>query len=136
MEYLDYLDDLKERFPNRDFLFVDDVAEVLSRSPKAIRSLIERGKFPQAKKRGGRVGVTLSEMAEFLCDGDTPAKPSKTASKPSTSFLRAPSGRRPSLAAMIAAARLQADFANALAISLEVIALGGKADSLPPRPPL
>jgi len=82
MEFSAYLADIRSRFPDRDFLLVDDIAVILSKSPKAVRSFIERGNLPAARKRGGRVGCTVGEMAEYLMNaGQTygrgkPSKPS------------------------------------------------------------
>ncbi|MEI7431109.1 MAG: helix-turn-helix domain-containing protein [Betaproteobacteria bacterium] len=129
MNYQTHIDDIRRKFPNKEFLFVDDIAAILSRSPKAIRSLVERGKLPQAnKKRGGRVGCTVSEMAEFLSEGDEPLLGRKKPPRDTSKFILKPPTSRGSLAAMIVAARIQSEFAFALALELERISLQGKSE--------
>lgn len=127
MDFSAYLADIKSRFPDRDFLLVDDIAVILSKSPKAVRSFIERGNLPAARKRGGRVGCTVGEMAEYLMNaGQTHGrgKPPKA-----SGYILKPRAGRQSFAAMIAQARVQAEFANALADALEAISLRGQPES-------
>lgn len=104
---------------------VEDVAVILSKSPKAVRSLIERGNFPPARKRGGRVGCTVGEMAEYLMNCNETHGRGKAKPKPSTGFLLKPRMGRESFAALIAQARITAEFTNALADALERIKLRG-----------
>ncbi len=135
MNFASYFADLRSRFPDRDFLLVDDIAVVLSKTPKAVRSLIDRGNLPPARKRGGRMGCTIGEMAEYLmtCNETHGRKPS-----PKTSgLILKPRGDRGTLASAIAAARLQAEFADALASALERISLRGTPEPHPaPRKPV
>lgn len=128
MDFSAYVADIKSRFPDRDFLLVDDIAVILSKSPKAVRSIIERGNFPPARKRGGRLGCTVGEMAEYLMNAGQTHGRGKTKLKPSkpSGFILKPRMGRESFAAMIAQARIQAEFANALANALEAISLRGQ----------
>lgn len=128
MDFSSYLADIRSRFPNRDFLLVEDVAVILSKSPKAVRSLIERGNFPPARKRGGRVGCTVGEMAEYLMNCNETHGRGKPSPKSSTGFLLKPRAGRESFAALIAQARITAEFTNALADALERLTLRGRAE--------
>lgn len=125
MDFSSYIADIRSRFPDRDFLLVEDVAVILSKSPKAVRSLIERGNFPPARKRGGRVGCTVGEMAEYLMNAGQTHGRGKPKPKPSGFILKPRMGRE-SFASIIAQARIQAEFANALANALEAISLRGQ----------
>jgi hypothetical protein len=125
MIYQNYVDDIKSRFPDRDFLLVDDIAVILSKKPKAVRSIIERGNFPPARKRGGRLGCTVGEMAEYLMNAGQTHGRGKPSQKQS-GFLLKPRMGRQSFASLIAQARIQAEFANALANALEAISLRGQ----------
>lgn len=130
MDFSAYVADIRSRFPNRDFLLVDDIAVILSKSPKAVRSIIERGNFPPARKRGGRLGCTVGEMAEYLMNAGQTHGRGKPTPKPSGFILR-PRADRTSLAAAIAAARVQSEFAEALANALETISLRGQGKPFP-----
>lgn len=130
MDFSAYVADIRSRFPNRDFLLVDDIAVILSKSPKAVRSIIERGNFPPARKRGGRLGCTVGEIAEYLMNAGQSHGRGKPTPKPSGFILKPRMGRE-SFASVIAQARIQAEFASALADALETISLRGRADPLP-----
>lgn len=125
MDFSAYIADIRSRFPDRDFLLVDDIAVILSKSPKAVRSFIERGNLPAACKRGGRVGCTVGEMAEYLMNAGQTHGRGKPTTKP-TGFILKPRNGRESFASMIAQARIQAEFANTLADALERISLRGQ----------
>ena len=128
MNYQNHAAEIRAKFPNREFLFVDDIAEILARSPKAIRSMIDRGKMPQAKKRGGRIGLTVMEMAEFLSEGDESSYGRKKQPKTTRSFILNPRSSPLDFSKAIAVARIQAEFATALANALEAISLRGKIE--------
>jgi len=127
MDFQYYLADVRRQFPDRVFLLVADIAVILSKSPKGVRSFIERGNLPAARKRGGRVGVTVSEMAEHLFIAGQTHGRGKPTPKPSGFILKPRSGRD-SFASMIAQARIQAEFATALADALEAISLRGQPE--------
>jgi len=131
MDFSAYVADIRSRFPSRDFLLVDDIAVILSKSPKAVRSLIDRGNLPPARKRGGRLGCTVGEMAEYLMNCNETHGRKKAPAARSSGFILRPRADRTSLAAAIAAARVQSDFAEALANALEAISLRGGIDPLP-----
>ena len=125
MDFAAYIADIRSRFPDRDFLLVDDIAAILSKSPKAVRSFIERGNLPAACKRGGRVGCTVGEMAEYLMNAGQTHGRVKPTPKPS-GFMLKPRIGRDSFASIIAQARIQAEFADTLADALERISLRGQ----------
>ncbi len=130
MDFSAYVADIRSRFPNRDFLLVDDIAVILSKSPKAVRSLIDRGNLPPARKRGGRIGCTVGEMAEYLMNCNETHGRKKSSVARSSEFILKPRTDRNNLAAAIAAARIHAEFAEALANALETISLRGKGEPL------
>lgn len=91
--------------------------------------MLERGKMPQAQKRGGRIGCTVGEMAEFLASGDEPSYGRKKPLKTSRVFITNPRPSSPlDFSKMIAVARIQSEFAGALAGALEAISLRGKVE--------
>jgi len=114
------LEEIKQRHPTQSVLSVEEIAQEIARSPKAVRGLIERGGIPKIKKIGGRVCITLTDLAEWLDQGDQPkTKPAKTPVTPPVT----PPRRLPSMLKTIMAARTQAEFLNDLANALEAIEL-------------
>lgn len=129
MNYQNYVDDIRARFPGKEYLLADDIAILLSKKPKALRSFLDRGNLPKAKEmRGGRIGVTVGEMAEYLMNAGQTHGRKKTKPKPPkpSGFILKPRMGRESFASIIAQARIQAEFANALANAFEVISLRGQ----------
>jgi hypothetical protein len=126
MDFAAYLSDIRHRFPDKEFLLVEDIAVMLSKSPKAARSFIERGNLPAARKRGGRIGVTVGEMAEYLMLTSQSFGRKPTIQPKPTGFILKPRSSRQSFASLIAQARLQAEFASMLADALERISLRGQ----------
>lgn len=141
MDYRDHLDKLNARFPNQNFLGVEDIAAYLyppdkvKKPAKALRSRIDRGNFPPAQKLGSQLGCHVEILAAWLCGDEHPA--TKRGKKVATPQLLNHQGRHPSAASIIAAARLAGEFAFALASAVEAISLRTKvADKVPDtRPP-
>jgi hypothetical protein len=69
------LADLRRTYQGKALLSPADLAAAIGRSPKAQANMRSRGMFPMPVKRiGGRVGVTVYDLAEYLA-GESPATP-------------------------------------------------------------
>ena len=67
------LADLKEQYGRQLVLSPSDIALAIGRSPKAQANMRSRGVFPiPVKRAGGKVGVSIYDLADYLA-GDQPA---------------------------------------------------------------
>jgi hypothetical protein len=148
-EYSQTLELLKSLFPNQAILYVPEIAIALGKSDIAVRRSIERRTLP-VKKFAGRIGISIVEMARFMVMGDvSDEKPSRkkppiaptaarvvSSAAPRARAKRAPTvattpppkitRRLPSLVSLIAKAKLQAEFFNALSVELERLQLSNR----------
>jgi predicted DNA-binding transcriptional regulator AlpA len=141
MSYDEALADLKEQFGSEKLLDTDEVAAAIGRSREALAMMRLRKQFPQSKKIGRRVVVSIYDLAKFIAqpaDEVMPVpsqkKPSKvsapSAAKPAPSSKKTPSPMRrpPSLASALRAfgkvideQQAQLYFQNELFAKLEAI---------------
>ena len=128
MDYQSHIESIKRKFPDRDFLSLDEIAPILAGNSKAVRSLIVRGGLPKAEKRDSIIGCTPTQLAEFLAEADSQSDSGKRKSRnaPATLSILKPRPDADSLSAMILSARLQSEFADGLATILEAIELREK----------
>jgi hypothetical protein len=127
MDYAQSLEFLKSLHPGKAVLYVPEIVVALGKSDVAVRRSIGR-KALAVKKYAGRVGISLPDLAQFLADGDAdaaekskPARKSKVASASAPSKPSRPIRGMASMISAIAAARLQANFFNELAVEMEKV---------------
>lgn len=83
MSYADALADLKADFGKKKLLTPEEIAPYISKSASAQASMRSRKQFPIAQKDvGGRVMVSIYDLARFIGGDDTEPQPSL--GKPST----------------------------------------------------
>lgn len=133
MSYQEHLSDLKATFPDAKILYAPEIAVVLNKSPTAIRRMLDKRQIPELKTYGGKLGVSIVNLARFLDEGDTPAETPapKTAPKERKRTSSAHARTAPRLKDLMALAARQVAFWNDLHAALEAISLRGKADPLP-----
>lgn len=119
------LKDLRGQFGKKSVLYADEIAELLGKSEQALANIKHRGGLPfPVKKIGGRLAVSLYDVADWLA-----SEPSETASpeaKPapgSPSRVPPPARRRASLGKALLALRAQIDFLSEVFAGFEAISL-------------
>lgn len=125
MDYEQSLDFLESLFPGRAVVYVPEIVEAFGKSDIAVRRAIERKKLP-VKPYMGKIGVSLPDLAQFISVGDEdaaekskPVRKSKVAPASAPSKPSRPIRGMASMISAIAAARLQSNFFNELAMEME-----------------
>ena len=78
------LRDLRQAYGPKVILSPQDLALAIGRSPKAQANMRSRGAFPMPIKRvGGKVGVSVYDLADYLAGHSASAHPSVATSAPS-----------------------------------------------------
>ena len=115
------LADLREQFGRQNVLYADDLAELLGKSKQALANLIHRGGLPLTiKKVGGRLCVSIYDVAEWLANGgEAPKKAANAINLPAP--LPTPARHRQSLGKGLLALQMQRDFLSELSQRLEAI---------------
>lgn len=133
MSYQEHLSDLKASFPGAKVLYAPEIAVVLNKSPTAIRRMLDKRQIPELKTYGGKLGVSVVNLARFLDEGDSPAieaPAAKTAPKERKRSSSAPRSA-PRLKDLMALAARQVAFWNDLHAALETISLRGQDKPFP-----
>lgn len=77
MTYADALADLKADFGKKKVLTPEDIAPYIGKSPAAQAALRSRKAFPiPSKELGGRIVISIYDLARFISDDDGEAPPS------------------------------------------------------------
>jgi hypothetical protein len=88
------LRDLRQAYGHKVLLSPEDLALAIGRSPKAQANMRSRGAFPMPIKRvGGRVGVSVYALADYLADDSPSASPA--AATPADSIAAIPASGQP-----------------------------------------
>jgi len=69
MSVQEHLADLKTDFPKAKILYAEEIAAVLSKSPTATRRMLDKRQLPNMKVYGGRLGISIVNMAHYLDKG-------------------------------------------------------------------
>lgn len=127
MSYQEHLSDLKATFPGAKVLYAPEIAVVLNKSPTAIRRMLDKRQIPELKTYGGKLGVSIVNLARFLDEGDTPAEtPAPKTTPKERKRSSAPTRTAPRLKDLMALAARQVAFWNDLHAALEAISLRGQ----------
>ena len=102
------LRDLRQVYGPKVLLSPEDLALAIGRSPKAQANMRSRGAFPMPVKRlGGKVGVSVYDLADYLASDSTIKAPSTAARSASASRAV------PNRAAPLSSSKAQAGPTNA-----------------------
>lgn len=110
------LKDLREQFGQKTVLYSDDIATLLGRDHRVVKTLLKANSLPIAvKKVGQQLGVSIYEVAEWLAKSDS--FQAKTTHK-TEKQVKAPSRARASLGRSLIALQTQMDFLAEVYIEL------------------
>ena len=113
------LKDLREQFGKKSVLYSDDIASLLGKDHRVVKTLLKGNSLPIAvKKVGNQLGVSIYEVAEWLAKSES--FQANTVSK-TEKQVKAPSRARASLGRSLLALKTQIDFLSEIYIELGVM---------------
>jgi hypothetical protein len=110
------LKDLREQFGKKSLLYSEDIASLLGRDHRVVKTLLKANSLPIAvKKVGNQLGVSIYEVAEWLAKSESfQANNVKKTEKQ----VKAPSRARASLGKSLLALKMQIDFLTEIYIEV------------------
>lgn len=110
------LKDLREQFGKKSVLYSDDIASLLGKDHRVVKTLLKANSLPIAvKKVGNQLGVSIYEVAEWLAKSES--FQANTVNK-TEKQVKAPSRARASLGRSLIALKTQIDFLSEIYIEL------------------
>ncbi len=110
------LKDLRQQFGQKSVLYSDDIASLLGKDHRVVKTLLKANSLPIAvKKVGNQLGVSIYEVAEWLAKSES--FQANTVNK-TEKQVKAPSRARASLGRSLLALRTQIDFLSEIYIEL------------------
>lgn len=113
------LSDLRVQFGKQSVLYAEDLADLLGKSKEAVLALHGRNSLPfPVKKIGGRIGVSIFDVADYLSDSEK-VQAKKGSSLIDSPSLPVPKNHRQSLGKLLLSFQSTRDFYNDFCANLE-----------------